>query len=233
VDEIGLQATPLAACSSVADDIRSPHMNDSAPEIEIRQECLSDLRRHVQVPSVFETNSVFRVARSDKGVELIEHRLDRAFRKDYDSVEDPMTWPARFDMSNWIFVGAYIARERVGGAIGAYPCPELDLLAEIHDRVVLWDLRVHPGNHRRGVGSALFRAVENRAREYGCRELSVETQNFNIGACRFYAAQGCVLTQANFGAYGQMPDEVQLIWSKNLNSVTTVPFSSNTQPRTR
>jgi streptothricin acetyltransferase len=195
----------------------SSPMKDSAQPIETRQEKLSDLRRYLNVPSVFETDTMLHVVASTKGVDLIEHRLDRTFRKDYDSVDDPMKWPARFDMSNWIFVGAYMADERLGGAIGAYSSPALDLLAKTRDCVLIWDLRVSPQSHRRGVGSALFKAIESRGRDCGCRELRVETQNFNVAACRFYAAQGCELTQANFGAYAQMPEEVQLIWSKKLD----------------
>jgi GNAT superfamily N-acetyltransferase len=190
---------------------------DTAQNIETRQERLSDLRRHVNVPSVFETDIIFRVAKSTQSVELTEHRLNRTFRKDYDSVDDPMKWPARFEMSSWIFVGAYRGDERLGGAIGACNCSDLDLLADTRDCVVLWDLRVSPRFHRQGVGSVLFRTIESRGRECGARELRVETQNFNVAACRFYAAQGCELTQANFGAYAQMPDEVQLIWSKKLD----------------
>jgi hypothetical protein len=44
----------------------------------------------------------------------------------------------------------------------------------------------------------------------------VETQNSNAAACRFYARQGCVLLAANRGAYVELPDEIQLLWYKEL-----------------
>jgi hypothetical protein len=44
----------------------------------------------------------------------------------------------------------------------------------------------------------------------------VETQNVNVGACRFYVAQGCSLGSAHRYAYENHPDEVQLLWYKDL-----------------
>jgi ribosomal protein S18 acetylase RimI-like enzyme len=82
------------------------------------------------------------------------------------------------------------------------------------DLVVLWDIRVSPKARRLAVGSALFRSIEAWARARNCRELKVETQNTNVAACRFYAHQGCHLKRANYNAYPDLPDEVQLIWSK-------------------
>ena len=59
------------------------------------------------------------------------------------------------------------------------------------------------------------------ARRRGCRLLKIETQNVNVAACCFYAAQGCTLGGVNrfayLGAYGAAhPDEVQLIWYYDL-----------------
>ena len=52
--------------------------------------------------------------------------------------------------------------------------------------------------------------------------MEVETQNINVSACRFYARQGCVLSAVNRFAYPELPDEVQLIWRKDLSSCSTV-----------
>lgn len=70
------------------------------------------------------------------------------------------------------------------------------------------------------MGSTLFRAAEAWARARGCRQLKVETQNVNVAACRFYARQGCVLTSVHHNAYPGLPDEIQLLWYKNLVGVT-------------
>jgi ribosomal protein S18 acetylase RimI-like enzyme len=59
--------------------------------------------------------------------------------------------------------------------------------------------------------------VEERTREAGLVELKVETQNNNVPACRFYARHGFQLRQAVWGAYPQLPSEVQLLWYKRLD----------------
>jgi GNAT superfamily N-acetyltransferase len=172
----------------------------------VRSEPLSELPRHVMVPSTFESTTTFDVERTPSGFRLIERSLPTPFRKNYDLVENPLTWPTRFELSQWTLIGAHAGNNRLGGAIGV-----LD-----NDGVVLWDVRVAPEAQRRGVGSALFRAVESWAREQKAHQLRVETQNVNVAACRFYEQQGCVLEQANFNAYPQLPDEVQLIFRKAL-----------------
>jgi ribosomal protein S18 acetylase RimI-like enzyme len=83
---------------------------------------------------------------------------------------------------------------------------------------VLWDLRVAPGQRGRGVGSALFAAVEAWARTRDCSALHAETQDINVPACRLYERRGCLLHHAVAGAYADFPDEVQLLWRKQLGS---------------
>jgi GNAT superfamily N-acetyltransferase len=91
------------------------------------------------------------------------------------------------------------------------------VLAEGRDDVaVLWDLRVSPAARGHGVGAGLFRAAEAWAAARACREMKVETQNINVPACRFYARQGCVLSEVRPGAYPNLPDETQLLWRKDL-----------------
>jgi len=185
--------------------------------IELRAEAFTQLSRHVAVPSVFDARAVLDVTQKAGEYELRERQLDRPFRKDYDSFESPMEWPTRFDVSNWILIGAFDGDTRLGGAIGAANTPGIDILEGRSDLCVLWDLRIAPEARRRGVGSALFRAIEAWAVNRNCRELKVETQNTNVAACRFYARQGCTLLQVNHGAYSDLPDELQLFWRKTVN----------------
>jgi hypothetical protein len=49
-----------------------------------------------------------------------------------------------------------------------------------------------------------------------CRRLMVETQNINVGACRFYERKGCMLRTVRRGAYPQLPQEIQLRWFMDL-----------------
>jgi len=47
--------------------------------------------------------------------------------------------------------------------------------------------------------------------------MNVETQNVNVPACRFYVSQGCYLGAIRRFAYAELPDEVQLLWYRDLS----------------
>jgi ribosomal protein S18 acetylase RimI-like enzyme len=184
--------------------------------IRTREDGLSELSLHIAIPSRFEAHTVLDVIEHAEGFELHERHLEQPFRKDYDSVENPMEWRLRFDVSNWSLITAFDGNIRIGGAICAFDTPGVDMLEGRNDLAVLWDLRVAPEARQRGIGSALFCAVEAWARTKNCRELKIETQNTNVPACRFYEKQGCRLRCAYVDAYPGLPHEVQLIWRKTL-----------------
>ncbi|HSH90548.1 MAG TPA: GNAT family N-acetyltransferase [Ramlibacter sp.] len=188
----------------------------TSPGIALREEPLTELRRHVAIPNVFESRTVFDVVVTGGNMDLCETSLQLPFRKDYDALENPLAWPVRFDTSNWVLIAAYDGDTRVGGVIGAFDTPGVDMLEGRNDLVVIWDLRVAGRVRRQGIGASLFRAVEDWGRSRGCREMKVETQNANVAACKLYAQQGCMLAEANFHAYPDLPDEVQLLWRKTL-----------------
>ena len=86
------------------------------------------------------------------------------------------------------------------------------MLNEVRDGLaVLWDIRVALDRRGGGIGSKLFGRAVEWAQSRGCNELKIETQNVNVGACRFYAAQGCELRAIHPNAYPELPDEVQLL----------------------
>ena len=64
----------------------------------------------------------------------------------------------------------------------------------------------------------LFKAAVEWAASRGCQQLKVETQNINYAGCRFYAKQGWVLGGINSFAYAECPDEVQLLWYKDIGT---------------
>jgi GNAT superfamily N-acetyltransferase len=193
--------------------------------IEVVEEPLTALAEYARVPIAFEVKEVFDVALHERGLGgfiLAARRLDAPYIKDYDAIEDerPANWARRFDMSNWGLLAAHAEGVRVGGAVVAFDTAGLDMLeGRGRELAVLWDIRVAPEARGRGVGSALFRAVEAWAMRRGCRWLKVETQNINVPACRFYAQQGCELGAVNRFAYPQLPHEVQLLWYKELSGV--------------
>ena len=190
--------------------------------IEVIQEPITALAKYADIPIAFEVNEAFDVAAEPDGsgrFALSVRRLPVPYVKDYDAVggEGPAQWAQRFDVSKWGLFSAFSDRQRVGRATVAYDTPTLDMLEGRRDLAVLWDIRVVPALRRRGVGSALFDATVTWASDKGCRQLKIETQNVNAAACRFYAERGCVLRAAHRGVYPEFPDEVKLLWFKDLS----------------
>jgi GNAT superfamily N-acetyltransferase len=149
---------------------------------------------------------------------LIERRLRTPYLKNYDGYagNHPRDWGRRFDLSNWGFMTAWLEERRVGGAVIACRTPGLQLLEGRSDLALLWDLRVVPEFRGDGIGTKLFRAAEAWSATRDCGRIKIETQNTNAGACRFYASQGCKLGAVNRSVYAELPDEIQLLWYKDL-----------------
>jgi GNAT superfamily N-acetyltransferase len=189
--------------------------------IEVREDSATALAEYARIPIAFEVKEIFEVAVGDDtpgGFVLTKRGLDAPYVKDYDAFaeESPAHWAERFDVSNWAFLAAHSEGRRVGGAAVALDTAGLDMLEGRADLAVLWDIRVAPEARGRGVGAALFRVAEARAAARGCLQLKVETQNINVPACRFYARQGCELRAIKRFAYPQFPNEIQLLWYKQL-----------------
>jgi len=189
--------------------------------LRIVEETPDALRAYATVPIAFEVRSRFRVeagADGEAGPILIEQPV-APWIKDYDAhvSEGPLSWAAQWDLSNWGILAAFDGDWRIGGAVLAWKTRGVDLLRGRDDLAVLWDLRVHPGYRRKGVGQTLLQSAVDWARMRECRELLIETQNVNVPACRFYARQGCRLAAVNANAYFDFPEEIQFLWSLDLS----------------
>jgi GNAT superfamily N-acetyltransferase len=150
------------------------------------------------------------------GLRLIEEKIESPYLKDYDQFETPMDWPKKWDISKWGILLAFDGKNRVGGAAIAYDTREVFMLEGRKDLAVLWDIRIQPSFRGQGIGSRLFQRAIEWAHTRDCRYFKIETQNINVPACRFYANQGCVLGAINRYAYTDHPDEVQLLWYKEI-----------------
>ena len=180
---------------------------------------MTALAEYALLPIAFPVDQVLDVtARAEGGFALSARRLEVPYVKDYDAVdgEGPLHWSRRFDVSNWTLFTARVAGSRVGGATVAFDTPGLTMLEGRRDLSVLWDIRVAPNARGKGIGSALFEKVEAWARAHSCRQLKVETQNINVPACGFYARHGCELQAVHHAAYPELPEEIQLLWYKDL-----------------
>ncbi len=192
--------------------------------IEVREVGPGDLRRYGEIPTSFMVKSILSVCVADEGfggIVLREEEVAAPYLKDYDACEDgrPDQWAEMFDVSRWAFFMAFDEDRAAGGAAVAFDTPEVQMLDGRKDLVVLWDIRVRPEHRRRGVGSMLFQRAADWAREKGCKQLKVETQNINVGACRFYRKEGCTLGAVNLYGYHGCPEaagETMLLWYLDL-----------------
>ena len=189
--------------------------------IEVTEEPMTALPEYARVPIIFTVDSVLDVTKQDDGPGgwvSSERRLEVPYQKDYDAIagEAPLQWAHHFNLANWTLFMARCATRIVGGATVAFDTPGLTMLDGRRDLAVLWDIRVSPDARRQGVGRALFHGVERWAHVHGCRELKIETQNTNVPACRFYARRGCQLRAIHRAAYPDFPEEIQLLWYKDL-----------------
>jgi GNAT superfamily N-acetyltransferase len=189
--------------------------------IEILQETLDHLPAHGRIPIAFEVRSILDLAVADRGLGglvLRERELTSPYVKDYDAIDGnrPCEWGQRFDMANWKLLSAWIDGRRAGGVVIAVKTEDLDVLERRPDLAVIWDLRVAPDLRGRGIGCALFAAAEAWAKASACKHLKVETQNINVAACRFYVERGCTLGAIHRFAHPLLPEEIQLLWYKDL-----------------
>lgn len=193
--------------------------------VEIREIGIDLLPLYSEIPESFRVDSVFRIELIDGGLgglRFIEEKVSPYVKWDerYEDYSGPASWPKRFDVCNWRIFMAFKGSQPVGGVVVA-----IDIQAgmttpfESEGTAILWDLRVHPDERRRGIGSKLFKYAADWARRKGYRQLKIETQNVNVPACRFYAKQGCVLGAIHRYGYASLPDvahESMLLWYLEL-----------------
>jgi len=190
-------------------------------EPEIVEQSAEDLADYGSISIAFEVQTILDVQVIDQGLggfAMSEQKMDAPYVKDYDGIkgEGPTRWAKQWDISNWGIISAFLEGSRVGGCVVAYDTPGVEKLEGRKDIAALWDLRVRPDYRGSGIGSRLFQSAVTWSRKRNCRLLKVETQNINVPACRFYAKQGCVLGDVNRYAYEAFPDEVELVWYKEL-----------------
>lgn len=146
---------------------------------------------------------------------LIERYVPK-FSKNYDDYEYPLSWCTNWDISEWGIIFVQIGNLPIAGAIVAVHTDGLDMSEERDDLAVLLDIRVLPEYRRKGIGSQLFRFVEEWSKRRGLTELKIETQNNNVAAVKFYRKMGCIISEINRNVYLKIPEEIQLIFRKQI-----------------
>jgi ribosomal protein S18 acetylase RimI-like enzyme len=189
--------------------------------VEIAVEGAESLAAYASIPIAFQVLEVLDLdspANSDALLPFQPRSVAKPIEKDYDGLlaNSPLDWSSRFDVSDWAFIAAYRDGRRVGGAVVITKRPDIDMMEGRDDVALLWDIRVIPDMRGQGVGSALLNAAESRAVSRNAKLMKIETQNTNVPACRFYARHGFTLGGINREAYPGLPDEVQLLWYKDI-----------------
>ncbi|MBK8229123.1 MAG: GNAT family N-acetyltransferase [Candidatus Eisenbacteria bacterium] len=212
--------------------------------VEMREELLNRETAHAamtalaSVPIAFEVREVLDPTRAERGsaeflgsAEPIAH----PWTKDYDAIpgNHPVDWSAEFELSGWGLISAWSEGRRLGSALIVQGVLAIDLLEGRDDLAVLWDLRVVPELRGRGVGTQLLRAAERWAARRECRHLKVETQTLNVPACRFYAHSGYELLRVSEHVYPNLPDEVQVLWCRDLAATARRETQQPARPENR
>jgi len=186
--------------------------------MQISEEPVALASELAAIPISFKVDRIFEVKQTDGHIQLTEAPVSNFWQKNYDGLpgEGPTRWAQNFDLTNWALFTARLQDRLIGGALIAFNTPGVVMLEGRADLAVLWDIRVHPDYRQQGVGAALLRKAETWSYRKRARQLKVETQNINVPACRFYEGNGFQLRSANRLAYPTLPDEIQLIWVKEL-----------------
>jgi len=182
----------------------------------------SDLARYAAIPMTLEVRTIFGIRLPENGlggIGLVETAVT-PYVKNYDEFGGPLSWPDEFDVSRWgFFLAVHNGGQALGGAAVAWNTNGVNMLEGRSDLSVLWDIRIHPEWRKQGFGRVLFAQAAQWSRQRDCARMKIETQNINVPACRFYAAQGCQLGDIRRFAYQDEPavaHEVQLNWYFNL-----------------
>jgi ribosomal protein S18 acetylase RimI-like enzyme len=183
--------------------------------LDILEGPVANLDVYASIPISFVVKSRLDVSQLWLG-EIAEELIDTR-TKDYDALESVVSLPERFDVANWGCLRAQIPTDShaVGGAIVAWNSPDVDMLQGRKDLAVLWDIRVHPIFRGKGVGRALFEHAAMWAKDRGCTEMRVETQDTNVAACKFYRQMGCRILTIEENAYAFL-DEAKIVWTTRV-----------------
>ena len=192
--------------------------------VEIKEVGINSLPLYAAIPLLFRAETIFSVKPINKGMDgiaFIEQKVTPYMKYDEEDEDTgPVGWPKHHDVSKWGIFMAFGGSRPVGGAAVAVDTPAgMTTPFEREDVAALWDIRVHPDERRRGIGSKLFKHAAHWARQKGYKQLKIETQNVNVPACRFYAKQGCQLGAIHRYGYAGCSDvahEAMLLWYLEL-----------------
>ncbi|MCS6872383.1 MAG: GNAT family N-acetyltransferase [Anaerolineae bacterium] len=194
------------------------------PVIEIRPLTSEDIPNLPQIRPTYRTDTILAVERSGSGYlvswRLTERRLDKPFDKGglYDFTPE-MQASIRERLKR-----GESAYQRVAVANSTRLVGLLDMTWQAWNQTAyIWNLMVDLDFRRRGIGRRLWHLAVRAAQSWNARAITLETQQTNIAACRFYAQMGCRLVGLDESMYANVsesPDalitEIALFWAYPL-----------------
>jgi len=188
----------------------------AAGYIRIIERTADCLESYAAVSIAFEVAEIIDLDSAQSGTQAVlkTRNISAPYIKNYDLIagNHPSDWPTRYHVSGWTIFTAHDDARQIGGVIVV---GDAALIPE-SKAMLVWDFRVEPEARHRGVGRSLLAAAEGTLHSRGVRTLYVETQDVNVGACRFYERQGFLLSSIARNAYPQFPGESRLMWKKLL-----------------
>jgi ribosomal protein S18 acetylase RimI-like enzyme len=189
------------------------HMTESSEPLNgivLRPLTEADIPNLPQIRPTYITNTVYEIEHLDLGWRLVEvpRRFDKRNLYNFESeaqseIRDRL---ARGNDALLILAEHTRANQIVG-----------ILDAERHhwnDTVLLWNLMLDLDYRGKGLGRMLWGRLVDYAKSAGVRAITLETQNTNVAACKFYAAMGCRLVGLHETYYMNAPaEEVALFYT--------------------
>lgn len=184
---------------------------------EIKSPRKTDLQRCASIDPSFEVDSYFDGTNGTnglKGIALTEKRCDR-YVKNYDriSCNHPVEWSTVIDTDHASLFFVCEGKRDLAAALLLYGFDQIP-----ENTATIWDIRVEPESRRKGVAGVLLERMIQSALDGSCEILKAETQNNNVGACKFYAKRGFSLGTIKRYAYAEpeLRNEIMLVWYKEL-----------------
>lgn len=190
----------------------------SVPAIPLRPLTLQDIPQLPQIRPTYRSSTILSVERIGDGIEIGWNLVERPLADPFDkgTLYD-------FDADAQDKIRERLSRpDDTYQRVAEYEGRLLGLLdAEIqhwNNTLLIWNLMIDLDYRRSGLGRRLWHRARDFAKQVGARAIMIETQNTNVGACRFYARMGCQLIGLNELYYANhSPEaEVALFWAYPL-----------------
>jgi ribosomal protein S18 acetylase RimI-like enzyme len=171
------------------------------------------LATYAAISTTFKVRSRAEPRALDNGA-VVEVPIAAPYTKDA-ADEDPREWPWRYDLEQWAL---FIANDGTGAVGGCSVATGLQSRYFVSSPLaaILWDVRVRPEHRGIGAGKALLDAGVAWARDAGCDEILIETQDTNVAACRLYLSCGFTVRSLQPGAYAEWRDDILVVFRRAL-----------------